>query len=136
MSDFLRLQKIMHFGILAFTCVGIGAHAAPPDAHALLRQSDSYRNGWPSFVMRVKIVDYEAGRPDEEHLYEVSEKGADKTYVEFLSPREKGEHLLMLGDEMWIYLPDASWCAGAWAMPSPRPACSIRRAWPRIRATG
>jgi len=25
-----------------------------------------------------------------------------------MSPREKGEHLLMLGDDMWIYLPDTS----------------------------
>ncbi len=47
-------------------------------------------------------------KPDEEHLYEVSQKGTDKTYVDFLSPREKGEHLLMLGDDMWVYLPDTS----------------------------
>jgi outer membrane lipoprotein-sorting protein len=59
-------------------------------------------------VVRVKITDYESGRPDEEHLYEVSQKGADKTYVDFLSSREKGEHLLMLGDDMWIYLPGTS----------------------------
>jgi outer membrane lipoprotein-sorting protein len=84
------------------------AQAATPDAQALLKQSDSYRNGWPTFVVRVKITDYESGRNDEEHLYEVSQKGADKTYVEFLSPREKGEHLLMLGDDMWVYLPDTS----------------------------
>ena len=31
-----------------------------------------------------------SGKPDEEHLYEVSQKGTEKTYVEFLSPREKG----------------------------------------------
>ena len=47
-------------------------------------------------------------KPDEEKLYEVSQKGTDKTYVEFLSPREKGQHLLMLGDDMWVYLPDTS----------------------------
>jgi outer membrane lipoprotein-sorting protein len=59
-------------------------------------------------VVRVKITDFESGRPDEEHLYEVSQKGTDKTYVNFMSPREKGEHLLMLGDDMWVYLPDTS----------------------------
>lgn len=80
----------------------------PIDAEALLKRSDSYRNGWPSFVVRVKITDYDAGKPDEEHLYEVSQKGADRTYVEFMSPREKGRHLLMLVDDMWIYLPDTS----------------------------
>ena len=56
----------------------------------------------------VKITDYESGKSDEEHLYEVSQKGTDKTYVEFMSPREKGRHLLMLGDDMWVYLPDTS----------------------------
>jgi outer membrane lipoprotein-sorting protein len=84
------------------------AHAASPDAEALLKRSDTYRNGWPSYVVHVKITNYESGKSDEEALYEVSQKGADKTYVEFMSPRDKGRHLLMLGDDMWIYLPDTS----------------------------
>jgi outer membrane lipoprotein-sorting protein len=80
--------------------------AVNPDA--LLRKSDAFRNGWPSYSLRVKITNYESGRSDEEKLYEVSQKGTDRTYVEFMSPREKGRHLLMLGDDMWIYLPDTS----------------------------
>jgi len=82
--------------------------SARVDAEALLKRSDTYRNGWPSYVVRVKITDYELGKSDEEHLYEVSQKGTDKTYVEFMSPREKGRHLLMLVDDMWVYLPDTS----------------------------
>ena len=89
------------------TCVLV-CRAATPDAEALLKRSDSYRNGWPSYVLKVKITNYESGKADEEKLYEVSQKGTEKTYVEFLSPREKGEHLLMLGDDMWVYLPDTS----------------------------
>ena len=58
--------------------------------------------------LRVKITNFESGKSDEEQLYEVSQKGTDKTYVEFMSPREKGQHLLMLGDDMWVYLPDTS----------------------------
>lgn len=83
-------------------------HALTPDANALLKQSDSYRNGWPSYVLHVSITTYEQGKADEQWLYEVSQKGVDKTYVDFLSPRDKGQHLLMLGDDMWVYLPDAS----------------------------
>jgi outer membrane lipoprotein-sorting protein len=93
------------------TCALVGHAATPstsPDAEALLKRSDSYRNGWPMYVVRVKITNFESGKSDEEKLYEVSQKGTDKTYVEFLSPREKGEHLLMLGDDMWMYLPDTS----------------------------
>jgi outer membrane lipoprotein-sorting protein len=105
------------FGMTTMLIAGLGlaclssswaASLATPDADALLKRSDTFRNGWPSFVTRVRITNYESGKPDEEKLYEVSQKGTDKTYVEFMSPREKGRHLLMLGDDMWVYLPDTS----------------------------
>ncbi len=106
------LRTLLLFLVVAFlvTCAFV-CHAAPPnapDATDLLKRSDMYRNGWPSFVIHVKITNYEAGKADEEKLYEVSQRGTDKTYVEFMSPREKGRHLLMLGDDMWVYLPDTS----------------------------
>ena len=101
------LATVLAF-LLLFALKGHAASAPAVDAAALLRRSDTYRNGWPSFVTRVKITNFESGKPDEEKLYEVSQKGTDKTYVEFLSPREKGRHLLMLGDDMWVYLPDTS----------------------------
>ena len=94
--------------LLACALRAHGAIPATPDAEALLKRSDSYRNGWPSYVLKVKITNFESGKSDEEELFEVSQKGTDKTYVEFMSPREKGRHLLMLGDDMWIYLPDTS----------------------------
>jgi len=87
------------------------SHAEGPnqsEVDSILKRSDSYRNGWPSYVLHVKITNYEANKTDEEKLYEVSQKGTEKTYVEFLSPREKGQHLLMLGDDMWVYLPETS----------------------------
>lgn len=100
---------IMLIGFL-FACVleSRSATLAAPDAAAVLKRSDGYRNGWPSYVLHVKITNFESGKADEEKLYEVSQKGTEKTYVEFMSPREKGQHLLMLGDDMWIYLPDTS----------------------------
>jgi len=94
--------------LITYVLVSHAASVPTPNAEALLKQSDSFRNGWPAYVVQVKITDYEAGKSDEEHLYEVSQKGTDKTYVEFMSPREKGRHLLMVGDDMWVYLPDTS----------------------------
>lgn len=84
------------------------AAAPAPDPQALLKQYDSLRNGWNSFSVRVKLTNFEDGKQDESNLFEVYQKGVEKTYVEFLSPRDKGRHLLMLGDDMWIYLPDTS----------------------------
>lgn len=93
---------------LAITLGAVASLAANPDPVALLKKSDMSRNAWPSFTAKIKITNFENGKEDEEHLFEVSQKGWDKTYVEFLSPREKGRHLLMLGDDMWVYLPDTS----------------------------
>jgi outer membrane lipoprotein-sorting protein len=108
----LVLRTFLALLLLGFllTCALVSRAAPPPvpDAEALLKHSDIYRNGWPSYVTRVKITNYESGKSDEEKLYEVSQKGTERTYVEFLSPREKGQHLLMLGDDMWVYLPDTS----------------------------
>jgi outer membrane lipoprotein-sorting protein len=100
---------VLPIGFL-FICalVGMAENSVAPDAEAVLKRSDTYRNGWPSYSLHVKITSYESGNADEERLYEVSQKGTEKTYVEFLSPREKGQHLLMLGDDMWVYLPDTS----------------------------
>ena len=106
----LRTLLLLVLSGFLITCALV-AHAAPataPDADEILKRSDTYRDGWPAFVTHVKITNYESGKPDEEELYEVSQKGTDKTYVEFMSPRDKGRHLLMLGDDMWVYLPDTS----------------------------
>ena len=103
------LRSFLLLVVVAFLIawVAIG-HAATPDAEALLKRSDAYRNGWAAYTLNVKIISFESGKSDEESLYQVSQKGTDKTYVEFMSPRDKGRHLLMLGDDMWIYLPDTS----------------------------
>lgn len=110
----LRLFLLIMLVGFLLACVVAGRAETPTpakanvDADAILKRSDSYRNGWPSYVLHVKITNFESGNADEEKLYEVSQKGTEKTYVEFMSPREKGQHLLMLGDDMWVYLPDTS----------------------------
>jgi outer membrane lipoprotein-sorting protein len=103
----LRIYLLLMLAGFLIACAVV-CRAQTPDAAALLARSDGYRNGWTSFVLKVKITNYESGKADEEHFYEVSQKGTEKSYIEFLSPREKGQHLLMLGDDMWVYLPDTS----------------------------
>lgn len=96
------------FALPLLFCSALLGYAVTPNAGELLRRSDTYRNGWSSFTLQVKITNFEKEKPDEERLYNISQKGTEKTYVDFLSPREKGSHLLMLGDDMWIFLPDTS----------------------------
>lgn len=104
----LPLTMVIGLALASVAVLCRAETGAPVDAEAVLKRSDAYRNGWPSYVLHVKITNYESDKADEEKLYEVSQKGTEKTYVEFMSPREKGQHLLMLGDDMWVYLPDTS----------------------------
>ena len=107
----LRTFLLILLAAFLITCAVVCHAATPttnPDADAILKRADGFRNGWPSYVLHVKITNFEGDKSDEIKLYEVSQKGTEKTYVEFMSPREKGQHLLMLGDDMWVYLPDTS----------------------------
>ena len=101
-------MKPLILSVVALFVTAVAAAARPPDPALLLQRSDRSRNGWDSFVARIRIVEYEGERVDEEHVLEVSQKGVDRSYVAFLSPRDKGRHMLMLGDDMWIYLPDTT----------------------------
>ena len=107
----LRTLLLILLAAFLITCAVVCHAATPstaPDADAILKRVDTFRNGWPSYVLHVRITNFEGDKSDEVKLYEVSQKGTEKTYVEFMSPREKGQHLLMLGDDMWVYLPDTS----------------------------
>jgi outer membrane lipoprotein-sorting protein len=107
----LRTFLLILLAGFLITCAVVCRAATPatsPDADAILKHADAFRNGWPSYVLHVRITNFEGDKSDEVKLYEVSQKGTEKTYVEFMSPREKGQHLLMLGDDMWVYLPDTS----------------------------
>jgi len=107
----LRTLLLILLAAFLITCAVVCHAATPstaPDADAILKRADTFRNGWPSYVLHVRITNFEGDKSDEVKLYEVSQKGTEKTYVEFMSPREKGQHLLMLGDDMWVYLPDTS----------------------------
>jgi outer membrane lipoprotein-sorting protein len=77
------------------------------DAEKLLRQADDFRLHWPSVVVRTRIANYEHGTLRENEEFDVSIKG-DSTHVRFLSTRNKGQVLLMRGDDMWFFLPSAS----------------------------
>jgi outer membrane lipoprotein-sorting protein len=110
-NTILRTFLLVLLAAFLITCAVVCHAATPstaPDADAILKHADAYRNGWPSYVLHVRITNFEGDKSDEAKLYEVSQKGTEKTYVEFMSPREKGQHLLMLGDDMWVYLPDTS----------------------------
>jgi outer membrane lipoprotein-sorting protein len=72
----------------------------------ILNLSDQSRNGWNSYVVRTTIQNFEDNDLKEEGLFEVTIKGLDKTLVKFLNADVKGQYLLMVEDDMWIYMPN------------------------------
>lgn len=81
-----------------------GAAAAMDSPDTLLQRADQIRNPSDSYFMQVD-VDSEGSNPGHS-AFEVSIDG-DRTQVRTLAPeRDRGRNLLMLGEEMWAYVPN------------------------------
>lgn len=70
----------------------------------MLEKIDSYRNPSDSYVMDVGILDVEDKKQSK---FEVFLKGNEKTLIKTLLPkRDKGRNMLMLGENMWVFIPN------------------------------
>ncbi len=95
-----------HLLCYTLTLLVVGKLSAQNTAAEILHAADQYRNGWPSFVVHTRITNFKNNKQDDVDDFEVMIKGEDKTLVRFLNPDQKGQYLLMRGDNMWIYLPN------------------------------
>jgi hypothetical protein len=77
-------------------------------ARQLLEQSDQVRNTTASAMVRTRVTHYKNDKVEQESLLEVYAKGPEKVLVKSLDPRSRGLRVLVLGDDMWISLPDVS----------------------------
>jgi len=77
-----------------------------PSADQILQLSDVSRNGWDSYNVQTTIQNFEDGKMKDEGRFDVTFKGMYKTLVKFLNADVKGEYLLMVDDDMWLYMPD------------------------------
>ena len=69
-----------------------------PSPEEILSRVDELRNPSESYQMRVRIGDT---------LFDVLLEGNSKTFVKTLEPaRDRGRDMLMLGEEMWAYIPN------------------------------
>jgi putative ABC transport system permease protein len=91
----------------AQTAVPAQVQKPSAEAQAILKQADEFRGSWPSLRVRTRIDNYDNDKLSETADFDVAIKG-ENSLVTFLSPRTKGQSLLMRGDDMWIYLPSVS----------------------------
>ena len=80
---------------------------AQGDAKHILERADQFRGDWPSVVQHTRIDNYDGDTLVESADFEVSLKG-ENSLVRFLSVKNKGQTLLMRGDDMWYFLPSVA----------------------------
>ncbi|MEE2742669.1 MAG: outer membrane lipoprotein-sorting protein [Bdellovibrionota bacterium] len=74
-------------------------------ASDILKRADEVRNPSDSFFMKVKVTNL--GDEDNPSIFDVSIKGNNKTLIKTLLPkRDRGRNLLMLEENMWVYIPN------------------------------
>jgi outer membrane lipoprotein-sorting protein len=105
-----RMRRVL---CCVLVCGGLStaAHAASlgPDPRTIVENADRIRNIAPSYVMDVEVATQRPGRPTATARYEVFDKDKVKSLVKFKAPAsEKGKALLMVNQDMWIYIPTTS----------------------------
>ncbi|HEY4707916.1 MAG TPA: outer membrane lipoprotein-sorting protein [Thermodesulfobacteriota bacterium] len=107
-SDLKNIIFAGFFGItLLFPAPSFSALAPPADE--IVAKADEIRSPQLDYTVGVTVVSMKPGAEPREARYEVLVKGKDKTIIKTLSPAfERGRTLLMLGRDLWAYLPDIS----------------------------
>jgi len=91
--------------LVALPMAGRAAEAAQGDVHALLQKADGYRMDGTSSLVQTRVQVWKAGALDKERDYQVYVKPGRRSLVVSRTAVEKGQKVLMVGDDFWIVLP-------------------------------
>ena len=105
MSFFISPKVFRHLILALFVLSTFPLHAADsPDA--IVAKADAVRAPKGSHEFEAVITSYENDAKKSENGYKVYVQDLDHSLVEFKSPAsEKGKSLLMVEEDLWIYLP-------------------------------
>lgn len=92
---------------VCFAALVVAASAAfAQDVPALLKAADKYRMSSDNMQVETQISVFNTdGSPDKERRYTVFAQARHQSLVLMLSPAEKGQKVLMLGDDFWLLMP-------------------------------
>ena len=83
------------------------AHAQ--DVPALLKAADHYRMSADNLEVVTQVqVSNADGTPDKERRYKVFVQAGRQSLVLMQSPAERGQKVLMLGDDFWLLMPESA----------------------------
>jgi len=101
------MKNLTRVALLAvLTTTGLGVQAQ--DVTALLKAADHYRMSADNLQVETQINVFNAdGSPDKERRYTVFAQAKHQSLVLMQSPAEKGQKVLMLGDDFWLLMPSS-----------------------------
>jgi len=84
----------------------LSATAQAQDVGTLLKDADRFRMGADHLQVDTQVELFNAdGTPDKERRYTVFAQAGRQSLVLMQSPAEKGQKVLMLGDDFWLLMP-------------------------------
>ena len=93
---------------LAATLIAAGLPVQAQDVAAILKATDRFRMSADNLQVDTQISVFNAdGRPDKERRYTVFAQAKRQSLVLMQSPAEKGQKVLMLGDDFWLLMPNS-----------------------------
>ena len=96
------MKKLALFAAVAIAASGAFAQ----DVSALLKAADKYRMSSDNMQVETQISVFNTdGSPDKERRYTVFAQAKHQSLVLMQSPAEKGQKVLMLGDDFWLLMP-------------------------------
>ena len=96
------MKKLVCLAALVLAASGAFAQDVP----ALLKAADKYRMGSDNMQVETQISVFNTdGSPDKERRYTVFAQQKHQSLVLMQSPAEKGQKVLMLGDDFWLLMP-------------------------------
>lgn len=101
----MKLSKTISFSV-TLTLSAMSSQAQ--DVTALLKAADKFRMSADNLVVETQINVFNAdGSIDKERRYKVFAQAKRQSLIFMLSPAEKGQKVLMLGDDFWLLMPDS-----------------------------
>jgi hypothetical protein len=102
MNKGIVMKNFALFAALAIAASG----ALAQDVPALLKAADKYRMSSDNMQVDTQISVFNTdGSPDKERRYTVFAQARHQSLVLMQSPAEKGQKVLMLGDDFWLLMP-------------------------------
>jgi hypothetical protein len=102
MNEGIVMKNFALFAALAIAA----SDAIAQDVPALLKAADRYRMSSDNMQVDTQISVFNTdGSPDKERRYTVFAQASHQSLVLMQSPAEKGQKVLMLGDDFWLLMP-------------------------------